>query len=124
MYYTFITPPASRAADRPPQIDEALVADARRALQVVVANLPPAASLTRSASQALFARPMAALHADTRDRGVPIEKLIVAIKLAWSSLPESRLRLGDGASEALAGAVTACIEAYFAPVAEEPRRAD
>ena len=124
MYYTFTTPPASRAADRPPQIDEALVADARRALHAVVTNLPPAASLTRTASQALFALPMAALHAETRERGVPIEKLIVAIKLAWGSLPESRLRLGDGASEALAGAVTACIEAYFAPAQREQLRAD
>jgi hypothetical protein len=124
MYYTITTPPASRAADRPAQIDEALVAEARRALHVVVGNLPPAASLTRSASHALFALPMARLHAETRGRGVPIEKLIVAIKLAWGSLPEPRLRLGDGASEALAGAVTACIEAYFAPVPEERLRAD
>ena len=122
MYYTITTPPASRAADRPAQIDEALVAAARRTLQAVFVTLPPAATLSRSASQALFALPMARLHADTRARGVPIEKLIVAIKLAWGSLPESRLRLGDGASDALAGAVTACIEAYFAPV--ERRRAD
>ena len=121
MYYAITTPPASRAADRPPQIDETLVADARRTLQSVFASLPPAASLTRESSQALFALPMATLHATTRPRGVPIEKLIVAIKLAWSALPESRLRLGDGATEALAGAVTACIEAYFAP---EARRAD
>jgi hypothetical protein len=87
-----------------------------------VTSLPPAASLTREASQALFALPMTALHADTRSRDVPIEKMIIAIKLAWSSIPESRLRLGDGASEVLAGAVTACIEAYFAP--QERRRAD
>jgi hypothetical protein len=124
MYYTITTPPASRAADRPPQIDEALVAEARRALHAVVVDLPPAASLTRGASQSLFAIPMARLHAETLARGVPIEKLIVAIKLAWSSLPESRLRLGDGASEVLAGAVTACIEAYFAPTPLERRRAD
>jgi hypothetical protein len=122
MYYTITTPPASRAADRPPQIDEALVAEARSTLRAVFANIPPAATLSRSASQALFALPMAALHAETRGRGVPIEKLIIAIKLAWGSLPESRIRLGDGASEALAGAVTACIEAYFAP--EQRRRAD
>jgi hypothetical protein len=122
MYYTITTPPASRAADRPPQIDEALVAEARRMLQVVFASLPPAATLTRGASQALFALPMATLHADARARGVPIEKLIIAIKLAWTSLPEARLRLGDGASDALAGAVTACIESYFAPV--DRRRAD
>lgn len=122
MYYTITTPPASRAADRPPQIDVALVTEARGMLLTVFASIPPAANLSRSASQTLFAIPMANLHAATRSRGVPIEKLIIAIKLAWGSLPESRLRLGDGAGEALAGAVSACIEAYFAP--EERRRAD
>jgi hypothetical protein len=122
MYYTITTPPASRAADRPPQIDEALVVEARRMLHAVFASLPPAATLTRGASQALFALPMATLHASPRAHGVPIEKLIIAIKLAWTSLPEARLRLGDGASDALAGAVTACIESYFAPV--DRRRAD
>ena len=122
MYYTITTPPASRAADRPPQIDEVLVAEVRCAVREVLVNVPPAASLTREASQALFAVPMAVLHANTRPRAVPIEKMIIAIKLAWGSIPESRLRLGDGASEVLAGAVTACIEAYFAP--GEPRRAD
>ena len=122
MYYTITTPPASRAADRPPQIDEALVAEVRCSLREVLMSVPPVANLTREASQALFALPMATLHDGTRPRGVPIEKMIIAIKLAWSSIPESRLRLGDGASEALAGAVTACIEAYFAPGAR--RRAD
>ena len=113
MYYTFTTPPASRAADRPPQIDEALVAEARAMLLAVFANIAPEANLSRSASQSLFAAPMANLRADTRSREVAVEKLIIAIKLAWVSLPESRLRLGDGAGEALAGAVSACIEAYF-----------
>jgi hypothetical protein len=122
MYYAHTTPPASRASDRPPQIDEALVVESRRTLHAVFANIPPASTLTRRASQALFALPMTALQAHPSARDVPIEKLIIAIKLAWGSLSEARLRLGDCAPEALAGAVTACIEAYFAP--QERRRGD
>jgi hypothetical protein len=51
---------------------------------------------------------------DSRRKGVPIEKLIVAIKLAWASVPEIRLRLGETAPDTLTSMVTACIEAYFA----------
>lgn len=111
-HYTFTTPPDSRAAERPTPIDDALVADARRLLMAAMASRPPNL-LNRHGIQALFAMPMMTLCATTAPTGVPVEKLIVAIKLAWASMTEARLSLGDSAPEVLSGAVTACIEAYF-----------
>jgi hypothetical protein len=113
MHYTLTTPPASRAAERPTPIDDSLVADARRLLTGAVANRAPADVPNRRMMEALFAAPMMTLCARTAPSGVPIEKLIVAIKLAWASMTETRLSLGDSAPEALSSAVTACIEAYF-----------
>jgi hypothetical protein len=114
MHYTFTTPPASRVAERPIPIDDALVAEARRQLMAAVRSLPPAVLINRRGMQALFAGPMAAL-CRTSAPTVPIEKLIIAIKLAWASMSEARLSLGDAGGDALSGAVTACIEAYFHP---------
>ena len=122
MYYTFTTPPASRAADRPTPIDDALVEEARGILFAAVQTIPHAANITRRASQTLFADPMTALCDSVRPRDVSIEKLIIAIKLAWASMKEVRLRLGESAPDALAGAVSACIESYFA--AKTPTRVD
>jgi hypothetical protein len=113
MHYTLTTPPASRTVDRPTPIDDALVAEARRLLRETVATLPPGGILPRRGMQALFATPMAAFCAASSPRAVPIEKLIVAIKLAWASMGETRLRLGEAGPDALSGAVSACIEAYF-----------
>jgi hypothetical protein len=118
MHYTLTTPPASRAAERPTPIDDALVADTRRLLTGAVATFPPAAVLNRRGMQALFAAPMMTLCATNAPKGVPIEKLIVAIKLAWASMTEARLSFGDAAPDALSGAVSACIEAYFVAAAE------
>ena len=122
MHYTFTTPPASRAADRPTPIDDALVADARRLLTNAVASLPSAVLLSRRGMQTLFAGPMTTLCAAGVARAVPVEKLIVAIKLAWASMAEARLSLGEAAPDALSGAVSACIEAYFHPASR--RQAD
>jgi hypothetical protein len=122
MHYTFTTPPASRAAERPTPIDDALVADARRLLTGALASLPPATVLNRRGMQALFAAPMLVLCTTNAPKNVPVEKLIVAIKLAWTSRPEARLSLGDSAADALSSAVTACIEAYFYPAL--PAKAD
>lgn len=97
MHYTITTPPASRAAERPNPIDDALIAEARGTLSAAVESLPLTTSLTRRTSQELFRAPMAALCGATRPRGVPIEKLIVAIKLAWGSLAGVRVRFGDTA---------------------------
>ena len=120
MHYTFTTPPASRAAERPTPIDDALVADARRLLGAAVVNRPPTGMLDRRGMQALFAAPMTTLCVDGAARGVPIEKLIVAIKLAWASMIEARLSFAEGAPDPLSAAVTACIEAYF----QSARKAD
>ncbi len=120
MHYTFTMPPASRAADRPTPIDDALVAEVRAMLVGAVRTLAFAPSV--KASQRHFSGPMAALCESVRSRGVPIEKLIVAIKLAWASIPDVRLRYGESATDALTGAVSACIEAYFS--GERPHRAD
>jgi hypothetical protein len=113
MHYTFTTPPASRVAERPTPIDDALVADTRRLLTSVVASLPPGTMLNRRGMQALFTAPMMTLCAASAPKGVPIEKLIVAIKLAWASMTDARMSFGEAAPDALSGAVSACIEAYF-----------
>jgi hypothetical protein len=122
MHYTFTTPPASRAAERPTPIDDALVADARRLLSGAVASLPRTSLVNRRGMQTLFAAPMTAFCAANAGKGVPIEKLIIAIKLAWASMAEARLSFGDSAPDALSSAVTACIETYFYPTA--PAKAD
>ena len=115
MHYTFTTPPASRAADRPTPIDDALVVTARRLLAGAVASLPPDAHLDRLGVQSLFAPSMATFCAVTIPDRVPVEKLIVAIKLAWASTAEVRQGFGEAAPDALTGAGTACIQAYFHP---------
>ena len=56
---------------------------------------------------------MATFCAVTPPERVPVEKLIVAIKLAWASSAEVRLGFGEAAPDALSAAVTACIRAYF-----------
>ena len=113
MHYTLTTPPASRAAERPTPIDDRLVADARRLLTGTVTSLPASALPDRQEMQLLFTAPMATFCAINAPNNVPIEKLIVAIKLAWASMAEARVGFGEAAPDALSGAVTACIEAYF-----------
>lgn len=112
MQYTFITPPASRAADRPPQIDDALIVAGRRMLLDALGAAADS-GISRRPGRAAFAGPMARFCDEPRRRGVPVEKLIVAMKLAWASLPELRLEFGDAGPEVMAAAVTACIQAYF-----------
>jgi hypothetical protein len=114
MHYAITTPPTSRPAERLTPIDDALVAEARRLLSDTVASLPFTSQLSGPASEALFATSMTALCAAAGARDVPVEKLLVAIKLAWASLPEVRFRLGEAAPDALSGAVSSCIKAYFA----------
>ena len=112
MQYTFITPPASRAADRPPLIDDALIVAGRRMLLDALGSAADR-EMSRRPGRAAFAAPMARFCDEPRRRGVPVEKLIVALKLAWSSLPELRMELGDAAPDVMAAGVTACIQAYF-----------
>ena len=112
MQYTFITPPASRAADRPPQIDDALIVAGRRMLLDALGSAADS-GMPRRPGRPAFAAPMARFCDEPRRRGVPVEKLIVAMKLAWASLPELRLEFGDAGPEVMAAAVTGCIQAYF-----------
>ena len=111
MQYTFITPPAWRAADRPSQIDDALVVAGRRMLLETLGAA--GGGMSWRPGRAAFAGPMAVFCAEPRRHGVPVEKLIVALKLAWASLPELRMEFGDAAPDVMAAAVTACIQAYF-----------
>jgi hypothetical protein len=122
MHYAITTPPTSRPAERLAPIDDALVAEARRLLNDAVDPIAFGSLPSGLAGEALFAAPMGALCAAAGARDVPVEKLIVAIKLAWASLPEVRLRLGEAAPDALSGAVSACIKAYFASAS--PKIAD
>jgi len=122
MHYSITTPPSSRPAERPTPIDDALVTEARRALSAGLASVPFSTSLNRHASEAHFRAPVSDLCRSCRARNIPIEKVIIAIKLAWGTLTEHRIRLGEMAPDALAGAVTACIGAYFED--EEHGRAD
>lgn len=112
MQHTFNTPPASRAADRPPQIDDALVVAGRRMLLDALSATADR-GISGRPGRAAFAGPMALFCDEPRRRGVPVEKLIVAMKLAWASLPELRMEFGDAAADVMATAVTACIQSYF-----------
>lgn len=112
MQYTFVTPPASRAAD-PTQIDDALIVAGRRVLLDSVGDAIRRGDEVRRGIGTPFAAPMASFCDEARRAGVPVEKLIIALKLAWSSLPELRLAFGESAPEVMDAAVTACIEAYF-----------
>lgn len=122
MQYTFVTPPASRAADRPPQIDDAWIVAGRRVLLDAVGDAGRRGGPVRRVSRTPFAAPMASFCDEARRAGVPVEKLIIALKLAWTSLPELRRAFGETGPEVMGAAVTACIDAYFA--SSDPSRAD
>jgi hypothetical protein len=56
---------------------------------------------------------------EARRRGVRAEQLVVVIKQAWASLPESRWRAGDDrGTEFLHRVVSICIEEYYADAAK------
>ena len=114
MQYTFVNPPAPRSADRPLQIDDALVVAGRRVLLDALSDAVRRGSQIRRMSRTPFAHAMVSFCDEARQAGVPVEKLIIALKLAWSSLPELRLTFGESAPDVIGAAVTACIDAYFA----------
>ena len=62
MQYSYITPPAWRAADRPPQIDDALVVAGRRMLLDAL-GAAAGSGMSRRPGRAAFAAPMAAFCA-------------------------------------------------------------
>ena len=122
MHYSITTPPRSRPAERPAPIDDALIAETRAALSAALTSVPFTGSLSRRESEALFRVHLSGVCQSCRTQQIPIEKLLVAVKLAWTTLAVDRLRLGDTAPDVLAGAVSACIASYFQD--EERRRAD
>jgi hypothetical protein len=114
MRFSHATPPAFPIHAPPRPIDETLVERARDLLADAVNRYPVPTMVDRDTRSGVFGAPMARLSADARLRHLPVEQLIVAIKLAWTRLPELRIQLGDVATDVLSAAVSVCIEQYFA----------
>jgi hypothetical protein len=122
MRFTYATPPAFPNADLPPQGDDAVVRKAHDLLLEVVSRSPVLVMIDRDSRGQVFAAPMATLCAEARLRQLPIERLIIAIKQAWATLPELRTQLGDDAAEVLSSAISVCIEQYFSRSEQLRRR--
>ena len=118
--------PYTREPARPPyqtaDVDDLFLAEARSALLTALVDLPVATAFDQVAIQTRFSSPMSSLCLYARARGVPIEKLIVAVKYAWATLGEHRVRFGEAAPDIIGGAVSASIECYF--TSDVSRRAD
>jgi hypothetical protein len=114
MRFSHATPPPFPIATPPHVIDETLVQRAHEVLADVVGRYPVSLMVDKATRDDVFAVPMARLCAEARLRHLPVERLIVAIKLAWKKLPERRIHLGDVATDVLSSAVSVCIEQYFA----------
>jgi hypothetical protein len=95
-------------------VDAGLVEDAYALLLDVVNLHPVAVMVDKDSRNGAFAAPMAALCARARLRKLPIERLLVAVKMAWAILPVHRTRLGNVANDVLSSAISVCIEQYFA----------
>lgn len=122
MHHTPYNPEPSRRSFQSADVDDVLVAEARSALLTVLDDLPVATAFDQEAIHARFSGTMASVCVSARSRGVPIEKLIIAVKHAWATLGEPRVRYGEAAPDVIGGAVSACIECYFS--ADASRRAD
>ena len=109
MPYTYATPPAQPAVPRPP--DPAIAAEAKRVLRESLETLSTCDDL--AACQAALTSPMAQLCDETRRRGLRAEQLIVAIKHAWATLPDTRWWRREANSELLSIVITVCVEQYF-----------
>ena len=118
MPYTYATPAAQPAAIRPP--DDAMVADAAQMLRAVAAARPDGGA-DRTAYRLFLVRPLARLCQQAKRRRIPVERLIIAIKHARATLPETRRWLVDAEEDGFADIITVCIEQYFA-AAEHPLR--
>jgi hypothetical protein len=111
MRYSHVTPAAFPAA--PHLIDEALVERAHGLLIDVVNSHPVSVMVDKETRNDAFGLPMASLCAEARLRHLPVERLIVALKVAWTKLPERRIQLGDVATDVLSSAISVCIQQYF-----------
>jgi hypothetical protein len=114
MRFSHATPPAFPRATPPHLIDETLVLRARDLLADVVGRHPVSDMVDKETRSDVFGVSMARLCAEAQLRHLPVERLIVAIKVAWTKLPERRIHLGDAAADVLSSAVSVCIEQYFA----------
>ena len=59
---------------------------------------------------------LATICAEARREQIPAERLLVAFKGIWTSLPEVRRLPPDRAADEMRDLVTLCIERYYAPV--------
>ena len=101
-------------SDRAELVDVALVEEAYVLLLDAVSRHPVVLLADREARRQAFATPMARMSARARLRGLPIERLLIAVKMAWTFLPEHRTRSDDDAKDVLSSAISVCIEQYFA----------
>lgn len=122
MHHTPYTPAVSRTPVQSQDADDVLIAEARRVLLDALVDLPVAPAFDPLALRTHFTGTMAPLCVHVRAHGVPIERLLIAVKLAWATLGEPRTRFGEAAPDVLGGVVSACIERYFA--ADTGERAD
>lgn len=122
MRHTPYTPAASRTPVQSPEADDELIAEARRVLLGALVELPVASAFDAVVLRTHFNGTMAPLCVYVRARDVPIEKHLIAVKLAWATLGESRARFGEAAPDVLGGVVSACIDCYYS--ADSGERAD
>jgi hypothetical protein len=114
MRFSHVTPPAFPIDALSRLVDEALVRKAHELLADVVTRHPVAVMMDKELRGAVFGAPMATLCAEARERHLSIERVIIALKLAWTRLPERRTQLGDVSTDVLSSVISVCIEQYFA----------
>jgi hypothetical protein len=110
MPYTFATPPAQPAIPRPP--DPAIIAEVRRALREALATISNGCT-DDAAYRAALNAPIARLCEEMRRRELRAEQLIIAIKYAWATLPDTRWWRRDAEVDLLPTVITVCIEQFF-----------
>ena len=109
MPYTYATPPAQPAVPRPP--DPAIAAEAKRVLRESLETLSTCDDL--ATRHAALSRSMAQLCEETRRRGLRAEQLIIALKHAWATLPDTRWWRREADNALLSIVITVCVEQYF-----------
>jgi hypothetical protein len=110
MPYTFATPPAQPAIPRPP--DPAIIAEVRRALREALGAISSDGT-DNAAYRAALSAPIALLCEEMKRRDLRAEQLIIAIKYAWATLPDTRWWRRDAEVDVLPIVITVCIEQFF-----------
>ena len=109
------TPLGTSADDRAPDpriASDAAVTALRTALQAHLRAAAPPTELVRV---------LRLVSAEARRKAVPVQQLLVAVKSAWSSIPEARQGERTGLrDDMLDRIVSLCIEEYYSA---PPRRA-